>query len=151
MARVRKQPFDVSDFLSKMDGGRTLQTFRKTEKVFAQGDPADAVFYIQEGKVKVFVVSQQGKEAVVALHGAGDFFGEGCLTGQPLRLATVSAMTDCVIVRIDKAAMVRTLHDEPKLSEVFLGHMLARKARVEEDLVDQLSIRVKSVWRGSFC
>jgi CRP-like cAMP-binding protein len=73
------------------------------------------------------------------------------LTGQPLRLATVSAMTDCVIVRIDKAAMVRTLHDEPKLSEMFLGHMLARKARVEEDLVDQLSIRVKSVWRGSFC
>ena len=151
MAKAKKQPFDVSDFLSKMDGGRTLQTFRKTEKFFAQGDPADAVFYIQEGKVKVFVVSQQGKEAVVALHGAGDFFGEGCLTGQPLRLATVSAMTDCVIVRIDKAAMVRTLHDEPKLSEVFLGHMLARKARVEEDLVDQLSIRVKSVWRGSFC
>jgi CRP/FNR family cyclic AMP-dependent transcriptional regulator len=118
---------------------------------FAQGDPADAVFYIQEGKVKVCVTSERGKEAVVALHGPADFFGEGCLTGQPLRLATVSAMTDCVIVRIDKAAMVRTLHDEPKLSEVFLGHMLARKARVEEDLVDQLSIRVKSVWRGSFC
>jgi CRP/FNR family cyclic AMP-dependent transcriptional regulator len=84
--KAKKQAFDVSDFLSKMDGGRTLQRFRKNEKVFAHGDRADAVFYIQEGKVKVFVVSQQGKEAVVALHGAGDFFGEGCLTGQPVRL-----------------------------------------------------------------
>jgi CRP/FNR family transcriptional regulator, cyclic AMP receptor protein len=138
VARARKQPFGVSDFLSKMDGGRTLQTFRKTEKVFAQGDPADAVFYIQEGKVKVFVVSQQGKEAVVALHGAGDFFGEGCLTGQPLRLATVSAMTNCVIMRIDKTDMVRTLREEPKLAEVFMAYILARNARVEEDLVDQL-------------
>jgi CRP/FNR family cyclic AMP-dependent transcriptional regulator len=115
VAKAKKQPFDVSDFLSKMDGGRTLQTFRKDQKVFAQGDPADAVFYIQEGKVKVSVLSQRGKEAVVALHGAGDFFGEGCLTGQPLRLATVSTMTDCVIMRIDKADMVRTLHAEPKL------------------------------------
>jgi CRP/FNR family cyclic AMP-dependent transcriptional regulator len=138
VAKAKKQPFNVSDFLSKMDGGRTLQMFRKNQKVFAQGDPADAVFYIQEGKVKVCVTSQQGKEAVVALHGQGDFFGEGCLTGQPLRLATVSAMTDCVVMRIGKAAMVRTLRDEPKLSEVFMAYILARNARVEEDLVDQL-------------
>jgi len=138
VAKAKKRPFDVSDFLSKMDGGRTLQTFRKAEKIFAQGDPADAVFYIQGGKVKVSVLSQQGKEAVVALHGGGDFFGEGCLTGQPLRLATVSAMTDCVIMRIGKADMVNTLRDEPKLSEVFMAYILARNARVEEDLVDQL-------------
>jgi CRP/FNR family cyclic AMP-dependent transcriptional regulator len=138
VAKAKKQPFDVSDFLSKMDGGRTLQTFRKDETVFAQGDPADSVFYIQEGKVKVSVLSQRGKEAVVALHGAGDFFGEGCLTGQPLRLATVSAMTDCVIMRIGKADMVSTLRDEPKLSEVFMAYILSRNARVEEDLVDQL-------------
>jgi CRP/FNR family transcriptional regulator, cyclic AMP receptor protein len=134
----KKRPFKVSDFLSKMDGGRTLQTFRKNQKVFAQGDPADAVFYIQEGKVKVFVVSDRGKEAVVALHNNGDFFGEGCLTGQPLRLATVLAMTDSVIMRIDKASMVSALRDEPKLSEVFMTYILARNARVEEDLVDQL-------------
>ena len=138
MAKAKKRPFDVSDFLSKMDGGRTLQTFSKNQNVYAQGDQADAVFYIQEGKVKVCVMSERGKEAVVALHGAGDFFGEGCLTGLPLRLATVSAMTDCVIMRIDKAAMVSTLRDEPKLSEVFMAYILARNARVEEDLVDQL-------------
>jgi CRP/FNR family transcriptional regulator, cyclic AMP receptor protein len=133
-----KAPFDVSEFLSKMDGGRSLQTFRKDEKIFAQGQPADAVFYIQEGKVKVSVLSERGKEAVVALHGSAEFFGEGCLTGQPLRLATVSAMTECTIMRIDKAAMVSTLRDEPKLSEVFIAYILARNARVEEDLVDQL-------------
>ena len=138
MAKKIKAAFDVTEFLTKMDGGRALQTFRKDEKIFAQGDPADAVFYVQEGKVKVSVLSERGKEAVVALHGSGDFFGEGCLTGQPLRLATVSAMTRCTITRIDKAAMVNTLRDEPKLSEVFLAHMLARNARVEEDLVDQL-------------
>jgi CRP/FNR family cyclic AMP-dependent transcriptional regulator len=136
--KATKRPFNVSDFLSKMNGGRTLQTFHKNEKVYAQGDPADAVFYIREGKIKVFVLSRQGKEAVVALHKKGDFFGEGCLTGQPLRLATVSAMTDCVIVRIDKTDMVRTLREEPKLSEMFMAYILARNARVEEDLVDQL-------------
>jgi CRP/FNR family cyclic AMP-dependent transcriptional regulator len=117
VAETKKLPFNVSEFLSKMDGGRSLQTFRKDEKVFAQGDPADAVFYIQEGKVKVCVTSERGKEAVVALHGPADFFGEGCLTGQSFRLATVSAMTDCVIMRIGKADMVSTLRDEPELSE----------------------------------
>jgi CRP/FNR family cyclic AMP-dependent transcriptional regulator len=102
------------------------------------GDKADSVFYVQEGKVKVCVLSEQGKEAVVALHGRGDFFGEGCLTGQPLRLATVVAMTDCVIMRLEKGAIVRVLHDEPKFSEMFMTYLLTRNARVEEDLVDQL-------------
>ena len=106
--------------------------------MFSQGDPADAVFYIQEGRAKVCVISERGKEAVVALHKEGDFFGEGCLSGQPRRLATVVAMTECVIMRIDKATMVRVLHDEPAFSEMFLAYILARNARVEEDLVDQL-------------
>jgi CRP-like cAMP-binding protein len=133
-----KPPFNVKTFLATVDGGRTVSNYRKDQRVFSQGDPADSVFYIQDGRVKVCVISGQGKEAVVALHGNGDFFGEGCLSGQPLRLATVAAMTDCVIMRLDKAAIVRVLHDEPKFSEVFLAYLLARNARVEEDLVDQL-------------
>jgi CRP/FNR family cyclic AMP-dependent transcriptional regulator len=137
-ARKKKQPFNVSFFLGRADGGKTMTSYRKNEKIFSQGDPADAVFYIQEGKVKVCVISEAGKEAVVALHGKGDFFGEGCLTGQPLRLATVVAMTDCSIMRFGKATMVRVLHDEPKFSEMFVSYLLARNARVEEDLVDQL-------------
>jgi CRP/FNR family transcriptional regulator, cyclic AMP receptor protein len=134
----RKPSFNVETFLATVDGGRTISKYRKNQIVFSQGDPADSVFYIQEGKVKVCVVSEQGKEAVVALHGNGDFFGEGCLTGQPLRLATVVAMTECVIMRLDKAAIVRVLHDEPKFAEMFLSYILARNARVEADLVDQL-------------
>ena len=137
-AKKKKQPFNVNSFLSKTDGGRTVTSYRKNEKIFSQGDPADAVFYIQEGKVKVCVISEAGKEAVVALHGKGDFFGEGCLTGQPLRLATVTAMTECVIMRLAKRAVVRVLRDEPKFSEIFVSYLLARNARVEEDLVDQL-------------
>ena len=121
-----------------MNGERTITTYRKNDKIFSQGDPADSVFYIQEGKVKVCVISELGKEAVVALHGKGDFFGEGCLTGQPLRLATVAAMTGCVIMRLAKAAVVRVLRDEPKFSEAFMAYLLVRNARVEEDLVDQL-------------
>ena len=125
-------------FLNTVDGGQERVELSEKSKVFSQGDPADAVFYIQEGKVKVNVVSEQGKEAVVAIHGKGDFFGEGCLTGQPLRMATVVAMTECVIMRIDKAAIVRVIHDEPTFSEMFMSYVLARNARVEEDLVDQL-------------
>jgi len=134
----RKHPFNVRTFLSTVDGGRTIANYHRNEKVFSQGDPADSVFYIQEGKVKVCVISEQGKEAVVALHGDGDFFGEGCLTGQPLRLATVVAVTECVITRLGKAAIVRALGDEPKFSEMFMSYLLTRNARVEEDLVDQL-------------
>jgi CRP-like cAMP-binding protein len=139
VAKAKKpKPFSVEVFLSTLDGERSVSEYRKHQKVFSQGDAADAVYYVQEGQVKVCVISERGKEAVVALHGKGDFFGEGCLTGQPLRLATVAAMTDSVIMRIDKAAVVRVLKDEPKFSDMFLSYILARNARVEEDLVDQL-------------
>ena len=138
MKAKRKLPFKVETFLATVNGGRTVSHYRENQKVFSQGDQADSVFYIQEGKVKVTVVSERGKEAVVAIHGKGDFFGEGCLSGQPRRLATVAAMTECVIMRLDKASIVRVLHDEPKFSEMFMSYLLARNARVEEDLVDQL-------------
>ncbi len=138
MAKTKKKPFSVNAFLTTVGGGSTVTTYRKNRKVFSQGDPADAVFYIQDGKVRVCVVSELGKEAVVALHGQGDFFGEGCLSGQPLRLATVIAMSDCVITRLDKAAIIRALHDEPEFSEMFMAHLLARNAQVEEELVNQL-------------
>jgi CRP/FNR family transcriptional regulator, cyclic AMP receptor protein len=130
--------FDVEVFLYTVDGGRTVSNYRKNRKIFAQGDAADSVFYIQDGQVKLSVISEQGKEAVVALHGKGEFFGEGCLSGQTLRLATATAMTDCVIMRLDKAAIVKVLQEEPKFSEMFLSYILARNARVEADLVDQL-------------
>lgn len=139
MAKAKKKrSFNVEVFLNSVNGERTVATYRQNQKIFSQGDPADSVFYMQKGQVKVCVISEQGKEAVVALHRTGDFFGEGCLTGQPLRLATVAAVTECVIMRIAKAAMVRVLRDEPKFSEMFLSYLLARNARVEEDLVDQL-------------
>jgi CRP/FNR family transcriptional regulator, cyclic AMP receptor protein len=138
MKSKRKLPFDPKVFLAKVNGGRSISTYLKDELVFTQGEPADSVFYIQSGKVKKAVVSEQGKEAVVALLGTGDFFGEGCLTGEPLRLATVSAMTKCVIVRISKADITRVIHEEPAFAELFIAHLLARNLRVEEDLVDQL-------------
>jgi CRP/FNR family transcriptional regulator, cyclic AMP receptor protein len=137
-AKKRKLPFNVEAFLSTVDGGRTVSKYGPKQNVFSQGDPADALFYIQEGKVKVCVVSDQGKEAVVALHGKGDFFGEGCLSGQPLRLATVVTVTDCVIMRLERVGVLRVLHEEQKFTEMFLSYLLARNARVEEDLVDQL-------------
>ena len=134
----KKQPFDVEVFLHTVDGGRSVTSYGKNQKVFSQGDPADSVFYIQEGKVKVCVTSEQGKEAVVALHGDGAFFGEGCLTGQPLRLATVAAVTECVIMRMPKENIIRVIHEEPAFAEMFISHLLHRNSRVEEDLVDQL-------------
>jgi CRP/FNR family cyclic AMP-dependent transcriptional regulator len=125
VAKAKKQqPFNVKTFLSTVNGGRTVSNYGKNDRVFVQGDAADSVFYVQEGKVKVCVLSELGKEAVVALHGKGDFFGEGCLSGQPVRLATVAAVTDCVIMRIDKAIMVRVLQDQPKFSEMFLSYIL---------------------------
>jgi CRP/FNR family transcriptional regulator, cyclic AMP receptor protein len=138
MERKGKLPFDPKVFLSKVDGGRAISDYRKDQNVYTRGEPADSVFYIQSGKVRKTVVSEQGKEAVVALLGTGDFFGEGCLAGQPRRLATVSAMTECVIVRIAKANIIRVIHDEPAFAELFIAHLLARNSRVEEDLVDQL-------------
>jgi CRP/FNR family cyclic AMP-dependent transcriptional regulator len=138
MKRKAKPPFDPKVFLSKVNGGRAISEYRKDKIIFRQGDPSDAVFYIQSGKIKTTVVSEQGREAVVALLGAGDFFGEGCLTGQPQRLATVSALTECVIVRISKTDITRVIHEEPAFAELFISHLLARNSRVEEDLVDQL-------------
>jgi CRP/FNR family cyclic AMP-dependent transcriptional regulator len=121
-----------------MDGGRRIASYRKGEVIFGQGQPADAVFYIQTGKVKITVVSEQGKEAVVAVLGPDEFCGEGCLTGQPLRLATAAAMTECEIMRLEKGIMIRVLHEEPAFSEFFVSHLLTRTIRVEADLVDQL-------------
>jgi CRP/FNR family transcriptional regulator, cyclic AMP receptor protein len=133
-----KQSFDPKTFLAHVGDGRSISKYGKDRTVFAQGEPADAVFFVQKGKVKVTVVSEQGKEAVVAILGTNDFFGEGCLAGQAQRISTVAAMTDSTIVRLDKAAIVRVLHEEPAFSEMFISHLLGRAIRVEADLVDQL-------------
>jgi len=132
------RPFDPKEFLATVNGGRTISTYRKDQTVFAQGDAANCVFYIQKGKVKVTVLSEQGKEAVVAILGPDEFCGEGCLTGQPRRISTATAMTDCGIMRLEKQAMIRVLHEEPAFSEMFVAYLLTRTLRVEEDLVDQL-------------
>jgi CRP/FNR family transcriptional regulator, cyclic AMP receptor protein len=135
-----KPAFDPKIFLglSKVGEGRSTAAYDKSQVVFAQGDPANAVFYLQKGRVKLTVVSHHGKEAVVAILGAGDFFGEGCLARQSLRMATATAIDGCSIMRLEKARVIRLLHDEPAFSEVFVAHLLARSIRVEEDLVDQL-------------
>ena len=138
MAKKSKPKFDPEVFLAKADGGLTISKHGKGQVVFAQGDPADSVFYIREGRVKITVMSDQGKEAVVAFLKAGDFIGEGCLTGRPRRVSTARAVEDSIITRMDKATMVRVLRDEPNFSELFTAHLLARTLRVEEDLVDQL-------------
>ena len=138
MIAKAKLPFDPHIFLTKVGDGRTIADYRKNQKVFSQGDPADAIFYIQNGKVKLTVISKQGKEAVVGILGTADFFGEGCLAGQPLRMATAITISACVIVRLEKRSTLRVLHDEPTFSELFLTYLLARNIRLEEDLVDQL-------------
>src|SRR6478752_767122 len=130
--------FNPVRFLETVAKGRIISTHAKKQIIFAQGDTADAVFYIKKGKVKVSVLSKDGKEAVVAILGMDEFVGEGCLIGQPKRLATASAMTDCVIMRVDKAEISRVLQTEPTFSQMFVSHILARNARIEEDLVDQL-------------
>jgi CRP-like cAMP-binding protein len=137
-ASRRTLRFDPAAFLAKAGKGKTTATYRKGQAVFAQADAADAIFYIQRGKVKVTVVSNNGKEAVVAILDDGDFLGEGCLAGQQVRMATAAAMSESAIVRLEKAEAVRVLHDEPAFSELFLKHLLSRNIRVEEDLVDQL-------------
>jgi CRP-like cAMP-binding protein len=133
-----EQPFHPDDFLAKIGEGRTISKYRKGQNIFSQGGIADSVFYIQKGKVKVTVVSEHGKEAVVAILGKDEFCGEGCLAGQPKRIASATALTECEIMRIEKEALICVLHDEPAFSEMFLAHLLARTIRVEEDLVDQL-------------
>ena len=138
MKRKQKIPFDPKVFLSKVNGGRTISKYGKNQVVYRQGDPADSVFYIQTGKAKKTVVSEQGKEAVVAVLGAGYFFGEKCLAGQVLRLGSVTALTECAITQIPKAEIISVIHKEPAFAELFISHLLARNSRVEEDLVDQL-------------
>jgi CRP/FNR family cyclic AMP-dependent transcriptional regulator len=130
--------FDVHTFLAKIGPGRTMMNCRKNKRLFSQGDPADAIFYIQSGKVKLTVISKQGKEAVVGILGANDFFGEGCLAGQSVRMSSASAMSVCEVMRLEKEHTIRVLHDEPAFSELFLTHLLCRNIRLEEDLVDQL-------------
>jgi len=136
---ARSRPrFDPVVFFETAAEGRILSKHRKSEIIFSQGDDADAVFYVKKGKIKVTVVSKQGKEAVIAILGTDEFVGEGCLIGQPKRLATATAMSECVTMRVDKGEIQRLLRDEPTFSQMFVSHVLARTARVEEDLVDQL-------------
>jgi CRP/FNR family cyclic AMP-dependent transcriptional regulator len=130
--------FDTKTFLSTINGGRKIEPFLKKRTIFAQGDPSDAVFYIKDGKVRLTVVSQIGKEATIGILNKGDFFGEGCLTGQLLRLCSATAMTDCSVMRIDKKSMMEVLHREHAFSDMFVAYLLIRNIRYEEDLVDQL-------------
>jgi CRP/FNR family transcriptional regulator, cyclic AMP receptor protein len=138
MRRKRLTPFNPKTFLTQVGLGKTTLPVRKKQILFSQGDAADAVFYIQEGRVKLTVLSPQGREAVVAILGAGDFVGESCLAGQPLRLATATSLEHSTVVRIDKTAIIRVLHDEPTFAELFMSHLLSRNVRIQEDLVDQL-------------
>jgi CRP/FNR family cyclic AMP-dependent transcriptional regulator len=138
MATKAKLTFDVTALLAAVGQGSATRDYQKAQPVFSQGDRADAVFFVQHGKVKMTVLSRQGKQAVIALLGPGDFFGEGCLAGQPLRMATAVAMTEAAIVRLPKAVMIRALHRDGVFSEVFTTYLLSRNIRMEEDLVDQL-------------
>jgi CRP/FNR family transcriptional regulator, cyclic AMP receptor protein len=130
--------FDPKTFLSTLDGGRKIVAFSKKQPIFGQGDSSDAVFYIQKGKVRLTVLSQYGKEATIGILNQGDFFGEGCLTGQPLRLCSAAALTDCCVMRIEKKSMMEVLHREHAFSDMFVAYLLTRNLRYEEDLVDQL-------------
>jgi CRP/FNR family transcriptional regulator, cyclic AMP receptor protein len=138
LRKRRKTSFDPKTFLAKVGEGKTISRYQKGQVVFSQGQVADAVFYIQQGKVKLTVVSEQGKEAVVAVLGPGQFFGEGCLNGHPLRIATTRAIDECVLTRLEKATMIATIHSEPEFSELFMAYLLTRNSRIEEDLIDQL-------------
>jgi CRP-like cAMP-binding protein len=138
MARKPPPTFDSRAFLARAGNGRSVGTYTAGQVVFSQGDPADAVFYIQKGKVKIAVVSEQGKEAVVALLGPKEFLGEGGLAGQSKRISTAVAVVDSMISRIDKPTILRIIHDEPAFSEMFIAHLLGRAVRVEADLIDQL-------------
>jgi len=134
----RNLPFSPKTLLVKVGEGGSVTSFRRKQVIFSQGDPADAVFYVQKGRLKLTVVSKQGKEAVVALLGPAEFFGEGCLAGQPVRMSTATADEDTTVLRLPKKAMIRLLHGDPKFSGLFTAHLLSRNVRFEEDLVDQL-------------
>ena len=138
MDQVVKNSFDSKALLAKVGVGKNILQFHKNQNVFAQGDVADTIFYLQKGRVKLTVLSEHGKEAVVGILEPGQFFGEGCLNGHPLRIATTTAMEECVINSITKQAMITLLHEEPKFSELFMAYLLTRNSRIEEDLIDQL-------------
>jgi CRP/FNR family transcriptional regulator, cyclic AMP receptor protein len=138
MVRTKKHPPDPEAIIAKLNGGRSEAKFQKDQIVFSQGDPADSVFYVQSGKVKVTVVSEAGKEAVVAILAPGSFCGEECLTGHKLRMTTVKALTECGLIRLAKASVIRALHDDHEFSELFTMYLMERNIRVQEDLVDQL-------------
>ena len=130
--------FDAHEFLAKLGVGKGVLKLEKNQNVFVQGDVADTVYYIQKGKIKLTVISQHDKEAVVGILGPGQFFGEGCMNGHPLRISTTTAIEACIVTAITKQAMKATLHDQPAFSELFVAYLLTRNSRIEEDLIDQL-------------
>jgi CRP-like cAMP-binding protein len=139
MRKTAQAPrFDSRTFLATVGAGRSSVKYQPKQVVFRQGDPADAVFYIEDGKIRITVVSEHGKEGVIAMLGVGEFFGEGCLAGQSLHLASATATTESTVVRIEKETMVRVLHEEPELSEMFMAFLLSRNIQIEAELVDQL-------------
>jgi CRP/FNR family cyclic AMP-dependent transcriptional regulator len=138
MESEAKPPFDPAAFLAKVGSGKAILNFKKNQNVFQQGDVADTVFYLQKGRIKLTVTSEQGKEAVVGVLEPTQFFGEGCLIGHPIRIATTTAIEECVVTSITKAAMLAALHTEPKFSELFMVYLLNRNSRIVEDLIDQL-------------
>lgn len=138
MSDKKSKPVDWESIFTGIFRGKTLIEYGRNRKIFRQGQPADSLFYLRKGKIKLTVISQQGKEAIVAVLGFGEFFGEGCLAGQPLRMATAVAMTDCILDKIEKSLMAKILHDQHDVSELFVRHLLSRNIRYEADLVDQL-------------
>jgi len=137
-ARKSTPAFDPTAFLAKVGSGKIISKYQNDQVIFSQGDVGDAVYYVQTGRIKLTVVSDRGKEAVVGLLGTGHFFGEGCLNGHPLRVTTATAIGECLITRIAREAMIATMRDEPKFSELFMADLLNRNGRIEEDLIDQL-------------
>ena len=144
--------FDPQAFLAEVGEGKTVSRYHENQIVFSQGDPADSIFYIQKGRVKVVLLSEQGKEAVVGIFEPGQFFGEGCLNGNPRRISTTTALEECVITAITKTAILAALHGQPKFSKLFLAYLLTRNNRIEEDLIDQLfnaaSAAAGELWQG---
>jgi CRP/FNR family transcriptional regulator, cyclic AMP receptor protein len=138
MAKTNQRAFDPKAFLANVGEGKTIVEYPKDQVVFAQGDVADTIYYIQKGRLEVVVISEQGKEAVVGILEPGQFFGEGCMNGHALRIATTTAMEACLVTVITKASMLAALHSEPKFSEMFMAYLLTRNSRIEEDLIDQL-------------
>jgi CRP/FNR family transcriptional regulator, cyclic AMP receptor protein len=137
-AAKKRSKFNLKTFLSTIDGGRTIAAPNKKQTIFAQGDSSDSVFYIQRGKIKLTVLAKSGKEATIGILKEGDFFGEGCLAAQPLRMCTATTITDCTLMRIDKKSMMEVIHRERAFSDMFVAYLLTRNIRYEEDLVDQL-------------